>query len=183
MQIPLRHDASAPIQTWITCCRCHSFGKVLMYRYASTVSSSAAEVHPPETSVWWTTGFFLMVVVVLLVWVFFKLCGETIIERNTTSGCPQWKKHGKFLLLCLHALWWIVIKMLLLCSAFQWHALTLFIKAVLLDMFYWKGNCDTARCSDWSNVTLPSALRLALFGCLAPVRAALLLPCHLPLGR
>lgn len=160
MQIPLRLNALAPIQTWIAYCRCHSFEKALMYRYASTVSSSAAEVHPSKTSVWWTHwGFWWWLVVFVGFCLLFEACGENIIEKNTASGCPQWKKHGQSLLFCLDALCWMIIKMVLLCSPFQQHALIVVIKTILLNMFYRRGNCDTTQCSDLSHVTLASTWR------------------------
>lgn len=113
-------------------------------------------------------GFFWWWVVVFLVFfsLLFKTCGEKIIERNTASGCPQWKKRGQTLMFCLDALCWMIIKTVLLCSTFQQHALIVFIKAVLLDMFYRRENCDTTQWSVLSHCTLPSTWRdtLWLFG-------------------
>lgn len=97
-----------------------------------------------------------LVVVDLVFCLPFKACGDNKVERSAPSGSPQRKKHGRSLLFCLAARCWVVVKMVLLYSAFQQHAVVVFIKAKLLDVFYRWGNCDTTQCSDLSHVIFPS---------------------------
>lgn len=121
--------------------------------YAVTVSSSA--IHPSETSDE-PIGFFWWWLIVLVFCLPFKACGDNKVERSAPSGSPQRKKHGRSLSFCLAALCWVVVKIVLLYSAFQQHAAVIFIKAKLLGVFYRWGNCDTTQCSDLSHVIFPS---------------------------
>lgn len=118
---------------------------------------------------------FLVMVVSFVGFFVFKACGENIIGEEHCQLLSSVEETWPVIMFCLNALFWVIIKAVLLCSTFQQHAIIVFVKAVLLDMFYGK-----QKLTQLSVVACPMSLyhplreRLALCGWLSSVRAVLL---------